>query len=212
MAIPQHHPATAHLPWSDPRVDTVYVLNLAARTSRIADMNAVRGIALDWNLHWVENPVLNHYDWIWTGKRTRFLRREIRREMTHEEKHRPVDEWHDRAIGRWRRGPRGGAKPCTVGKRQRQARRRGVTIAWELKSRDYGEADYAERFVSAVKASGGRAWYFTLAKMRNWGPKLKAFHLAGGEVALDVNEALEPARSTLSEWRPWIDAIWGHYA
>jgi hypothetical protein len=136
-----------HITWRDPRCDTLALLNMAARQGRrFVDLNAcVSKDDTAWNLHWPEGPKLNHYDWIWTGRRTRFLRREIRRPMTGEELHRNVEAWHDAGIARWRRARRGGPKPATVRQRQRQAKRRGVIPCWELKSRAFAEAEVAHR-------------------------------------------------------------------
>jgi hypothetical protein len=214
MLIPQHHPSTAHYLQSDPRVDTVAVLDLAAHTTGYADMNACRLLDGDANVHWPKNPVSNHYSWIWTGRRTKVLRREIRREMTDEERRRPVNEWTTWEFLRWRRGAKGGARPHTVGMRQRQARRRFVKVCWELKSHDYGDNPaWAMRFVSTVKAAGGVAFYFTLATMPKWGPRMRAFRNAGGQTALDINGAkaadVEPALPAFEEF---IDATWGHFA
>jgi hypothetical protein len=210
LAIPQFHPPTAHLPQSDPRVDTVYILNRAARLRIMADMNACRLLDGDAGVHWPNNPVLNHYEWIWTGKR-RWNGTEIRREMTPHEKRRPVDHWTEAEYLRWRRGPKGGRKPATVAKRQRQARRRGVPVCWELKTHDYGDnSAYAQRFVASVKAAGGTAFWFTLAKIPGWQRRMQAFHDAGAQTALDANGATRP--DDLAMWRPHIDAIWGHWA
>jgi hypothetical protein len=201
-----------HVPWDDPRCDTVALLNLTARLGRrFVDCNACRSKdGTSWNLHWPEGPRLNHYDWIWTGKRTRILRREIRRPMTEEELRRDVNQWPDGGIARWRSGRRGGPKPATVARRQRQAKRRRVIICWELKSRDYGEADYAERLVDDVERSGWPAFFMTLVTMHNWGPKLRAVHRAGGQTALLAHGAPRPL--DLEQWRPFIDRIWGRFA
>src|SRR5690349_24843286 len=99
-------PHRVHLPWNDPRCDTIALLNMIARQGRrFGDFNAcVSADDTAWNLHWPEGPRLNHYDWIWTGRRTRILRREIRRPMTGAELRRDVDQWRDAQIVRWRRG------------------------------------------------------------------------------------------------------------
>jgi len=201
-----------HVPWSDLRCDTVALLDLTGREGRrFVDLNACHSSdGVSFNLHWGNGPRLNHYTWIWTGRRTRFLRREIRRPMTEAEIRRDTDEWPAAAILRWRRGKRGGPRPATVARRQAQAARRGVIPCWELKSHDYGQGDYAERFVADVEAAGGQAFYMTLVTMPHWGPKLRAFHQAGGQTALLAHGAPRPP--DLTQWRPFIDRIWGHFA
>lgn len=199
-----------HLNWKDPRCDTVAILNLTARQGRrFVDCNACRSKdGTSWNLHWPNGPRLNHYDWYWTGRRTRFGR-EIRRPMTPAELSRDVDQWTDAEISRWRRARRGGPKPRTVYERQKQARRRGVFICWELKSRDYGQADYAEKFMAAVAASKWPAFVMTLVTMAHWGPKLRAFKQAGAQTALLAHNAPRPA--DLDHWSPYIDRVWGTF-
>jgi hypothetical protein len=200
-----------HLPQSDPYCDTVAMLNMAARRGyRYVDCNAcVSADDTSWNLHWPEGPRLNHYDWIWTGRRTRFLRREIRRPMTQVELSRNVGLWSDAAISRWRRGARGGPRPATVLKRQRQAKRRAVIICWELKSRAYAHDDVAERIVEDVNASGHPAFYMALVTMYGWREKARAIQKAGGQFALLAHGAPRP--SDLENWRPFLSAIWGSF-
>lgn len=210
MQIPQST-HRFHLPWDDLRCDTLAILNMAARRGRrFVDMNAcLSADGTSWNLHWPRGPRLNHYDWIWTGKRT-LLGRERRRPMTRAELDRKTDEWTDRQIARWRRGRHGGPKPKTVYQRQLQAKRRLVICCWDLKSRDYGQADYAEKFVTAVERSGHPAFYMALVTIANWGPKLRAFKRAGGQTALLAHGAPKPA--DLADWRPYIDQVWGGWA
>lgn len=201
-----------HLPWQDPRCDTLELLNIIARHGeRFGDFNACASADdTSWNFHWPEGPKLNHYDWYWTGRRTRVLRREIRRRMTVEELHRDVGSWHDTGIARWRRGPRGGPRPTTVARRQRQAKARGVVICWELKSRSYAADDVAERIVEDVTRSGWPGFFMSLVTMRDWGQKARAIHTAGGQFALLAHNAPKPA--DLDQWRPYITQIWGHFA
>jgi hypothetical protein len=200
-----------HVTWRDPRCDTLALLNMAARQGRrFVDLNAcVSKDDTAWNLHWPEGPKLNHYDWIWTGRRTRFLRREIRRPMTGEELHRNVEAWHDAGIARWRRARRGGPKPATVRRRQRQAKRRGVIPCWELKSRAFAEAEVAQRLVDDVNSSRWPGFYMALVTMRLWGQKARAIHTAGGQFALLAHGAPKPA--DLEHWRPYITRIWGSF-
>lgn len=201
-----------HLLWDDPRCDTLAILNLAARHGRrYVDCNAcVSRDGTSWNLHWPNGPRLNLYDWIWTGRRTRILRREIRRPMTEAELSRDVERWYDSQIARWRRAKRGGPKPATCGDRNRQARNRRVIICWELKSRAYAEAEVAERLVEDVEASRWPAFYMALVTMRAWGPKARAIHNAGGQFALLAHNAPKP--DDLDKWRPFITQIWGRFA
>lgn len=199
-----------HVPWDDPRCDTLALLRLAARQRhRYVDCNAcVSADDTSWNLHWPSGPKLNHYTWIWTGKRTR-LGREIRRPMTAEELHRAVHEWHDAGIARWRRAARGGPRPTTVAKRQRQAKRYHLIICWELKSLTYADADVAERIVDDVRASGNPAFFMALVTMRKWGEKARAISNAGGQFALLAHNAPRPA--DFEHWRPYVTQVWGAF-
>jgi hypothetical protein len=199
-----------HLPWDDPRCDTLEILNIAARHGRrFVDCNAcVSADDTSWNLHWPSGPRLNHYDWIWTGKRT-WYGREKRRPMTAAELSRNVGQWSDAGISRWRRAKHGGPRPATVAKRQRQAKRRSVTICWELKSRAYAETEVAQRIVEDVERSGWPALFMTLVTMRGWGQKARAIHSAGGQFALLAHGAPEP--TDLDMWRPYITRVWGSF-
>lgn len=198
-----------HLPAVDPRCDTLEMLNMAARRGvKYVDCNTI--VSADdtsWNLHWPEGPRLNHYDWIWTGRRR--LGREVRRPMTEAEAHRNVDEWHDEDIARWRRARHGGPRPATVRKRQAQAKRRALIPCWELKSRHHAIAEVAEKLVEDVRASGGRAYFMALVTLRFWGQKARAIHKAGGEFALLAHDAPRP--TDLDTWRPFISAVWGNW-
>jgi hypothetical protein len=200
-----------HLPWDDPDCDTLAFLTWLARHGwRFGDFNAcVSADGTSWCLHWTNGPKLNHYDWIWTGRRTRILRREIRRPMTDEELHRDVDQWHDAGIARWRRAEHGGPKPATCGKRNRQAKRRGVIICWELKSRHFADDEVAQRLVDDVRASKWPAFYMALVTMRLWGQKARAIHNADGQFALLAHDAPKP--DDLDRWRPFITQIWGGF-
>lgn len=198
-----------HLSWRDPRCDTLEFLNMAARNGRrYVDCNAcVSADDTAWNLHWPEGPRLNHYDWLWTGKRRFF--REVRRPMTQAELNRNVGQWSDAGISRWRRGRRGGPRPATVLKRQRQAKRRSVYICWELKSRAFTHPDVAARIVEDVRASGWPAFYMALVTMAGWREKARAIQQAGGQFALLAHGAPRPA--DLDAWRPYLSAIWGTF-
>jgi hypothetical protein len=213
MLVRRQMPASthrAHVPWRDPRCDTLALLNMAARRGeKFVDLNVCASADYTgWNLHWPEGPLLNHYDWIATGRRR--WGREIRRPMTHAELHRPVDQWADEDIARWRRARRGGPKPAQCSKRQRQANRRALIPCWELKSRHFAEADVAEKLVEQINAQGREAFYMTLVTMRKWGEKARAIHNAGGQFALLAHGAPKPA--DLDKWRPFITQVWGRFA
>lgn len=202
----------AHLPQSDPRCDTVTVLNMAALrrpSRRFADMNAV-GV---WNLHWEEGPGLNQY--------THIVDHGKLRPMTHAELHRPVLDWPEPEILLWRKNvgtekkPKW-ARPFRVDERQKQANRRLVYVTWELKSPEHREPTLAHRFVSLLKAVGGRWCVMTLVNMRWYGEKLTAFKdamtalKAGRGTALLAHD--EPRPADLHEFYPSkIDRIWGRF-
>lgn len=198
--MPAFDPPRAHLPQSDPRCDTVTVLNMAARCRpghRFADMNAV-GI---WNLHWPEGPELNHFT-------HRMVKGHLER-MPVALRRRAVLSWPESEVLTWRknvgtaRRPKW-VRPFTVGERQAQARRRFVVITWELKAREFASLSLARRFTEMVNAAGGRWCVFTLAVMAEWEGKLRAFHSLGVGTALSVNGA---ARANYR--RTYIDRIWG---
>lgn len=198
-----------HLPWNDPRCDTLTFLNIAARRGvKFVDCNAV--VSADgtaWNMHWGNGPRLNHYDWIWTGKRR--WGREVRRPMTEVELRRDVGRWSDEAISRWRRAKHGGPKPATVRQRQRQAKRRAVYVCWELKSAEFGDPEVAARVVEDVHSSGWPGLFMALVTMRAWRQKARAIKEAGGQFALLAHDAPKPA--DLEQWRPYIERIWGTF-
>lgn len=199
-----------HLLQSDPRCDTLEMLNMAARRGeKYVDCNACASADdTAWNLHWPEGPRLNHYDWMWTGKRTIFGR-EKRRPMTAGELARNVGQWSDAGISRWRRGARGGPRPATVRKRQRQAKRRALYVCWELKSRSFAYLDVAERIVEDVRASGWPAFFMSLVTMREWGQKARAIKQAGGQFALLAHNAPKPP--DFDQWHPYVERVWGEF-
>jgi hypothetical protein len=211
------HTNRAHLEQKDGRCDTVTVLNMATQHKKdrhgqvYADMNACALKDGDANVHWADGPFKNHYDHLATVDEHG---RETRREMTEEEKHRPVAKWTTEEFLRWRRGKSGGPRPFTVAMRQKQAADLDVVICWELKSRLYQSAKRAERFVKAVEDSNHKAYYMTLVTMAAWGPKLKAFKEAGGQTALLPHNARKtPTREARLEiFKPHIDRYWGNWA
>jgi hypothetical protein len=168
----------AHLLQRDPRCDTRTVLKMARRlASKSADMNAVRGLDTDWNLHWADSMAKNHFNHI---KPSRW--RPIR-PCSHAEGSARPDHLTRAQVKRYRkRVGRRWVIPFTVAERQAQARRLGVKVFWELKSSDYAIA--AERFVAAAKSAGGKWAVMTLINMRNWQSKLEAFHEAGAPTYL----------------------------
>jgi hypothetical protein len=192
----------AHALQSDPRCDQVALLDYARKHSKVADFNAVAGkirtlrngakTATHWNLHWADGPGKNHYHFIWTGKRNR-RGQEIRRAMTREELNRNVNQWNDLDILRWRKTLRptkgvGRHKPATVRTRAWQARFRGVTMGWELKSREYGtDPMLAVTFKQQATVPGGRFFVFTLTSMANYHGKMVYFHRAGVPTLLSVH-------------------------
>lgn len=195
----------AHLPQSDPRCDTLYVLLLAMWHRIYADMNAVAGLEDDWNFHWVEGPGMNHFRHIIDARTGRL------RPMTWAELHKPVAQWKTAEIRRWRKQVgRRWLRPFTVAERQRQANRLRVPVTWELKSRTYGLPAVATRFVRALNAVGGRWCVMTLVTMANWAQKLTAFHNAGAGTALLAHGAARPPDLHLYSPR-YIDRIWGNF-
>lgn len=206
----------AHLKSRNLRCDTVTVLNMAKNHDegqRFADMNACALKDGDANAHWPDTPVKNHYAHVWTGELDADGKEE-RRPMTDEERSRPLIEWTTEEFLRWRRGMKGGPRPATVGMRQREAISRGVTICWELKSREYRIAANAERFLATVNETDHTTYYMTLVTMAFWGPKLKAFKLAGGETALLPHGArkTKEIEDKLVEFKDHIDRVWGRWA
>jgi len=204
----------AHLPWDDPRVDTIYVLVMAKRGPGKADMNACALADSDANCHWPDGPVKNHFTWIWTGKYDA-KGREIRRRLSTAERSRPMILWTEAQYLRLRRAEYGGRKPATVEMRQRQAVRLGVEIDWELKSKQYRQPALAQRFMAALNRAGGRHAIMTLVTLRYWGQKLKAFKQAGAhKTALLPHGVRKTAwiKGQLAIYGRYIDAYWGTWA
>lgn len=205
----------AHLKQSNGRCDTITVLHMAANHPgklKYADMNACALKDDDANLHWPAGPGKNHYDHIATGKDSNG--RETRRRMKRAELNKPVIEWTREEFLTWRRGPRGGPRPATVAMRQAEAKKLGVIICWELKSREYRVGAHAQRFVRAVVDSKHKGYYMTLVTMAFWGPKLRAFKNAGGETALLAHGVRKTTRiaAGLDTFGPSIDRIWGSFS
>lgn len=204
----------AHLPWDNPLVDTVHVLAMARKGSGSADMNAIALADADACGHWADGPVKNHWTWIWTGKRDH-KGREIRRRLSTAERSRPMIFWTAEKFLRLRRAEYGGRKPRLVGQIQAIANRLGVRVCWEIKSKQYARQALANRFMASLKQTGGRYAIMTLVTMRNWGPKLKAFKLAGaGLTALLPHGQRKTVtiRAQLLVYGRYIDKYWGSWA
>lgn len=209
--IPAQHPPTFHLKQSDPRCDTFYVLRQARLRRGWADCNACPLLDDDANVHWPDGPAKNQYDWIWTGRRDR-RGREIRREMSPDEKHRPTHLWTAQQFLRWRRGPKGGPKPKLVRQRQRQAALLRVKIAWDVKGQVYGnQPSAAARLVRNVRRGGGYGVFFVLANGFNWKQKCQNLKRGGGLVALNAYRQPKPGDlETLRTYR-FFDVVWGRW-
>lgn len=201
----------AHLEQRDPRCDTVVVLNMAKRHpagKRYADMNACPGADNDWNLHWVDNMRKNKFTHIKDAKTGHI------RECTHEEATKPVLEIHTAEMRRYRKKVAGRwVAPATVFQRQRQAHQRGVIICWEIKSRMYKLAKYAQRFAKELLRSNWPAYVMTLVGMADFGPKLKAFKQAGVQTALLGHGTKMTATKIkqLQTYHGYIDRQWGAF-
>ena len=210
MGIPLHHPPTCHLKHSDVRVDTLYVLRWAWRTTGWADMNACPLLDEDVCGHWPNNPVWNHYTWIWTGRRTK-TGREIRRPLTHAERIRPLLNWTWAEYKLLRSAEKGGHKPRTVQQVQRRAALLRVKIAWDVKGSVYARYPrIARRLVAKVKAGRGVGVFFVLADTGHWRAKVANLHAAGGLVAINAHGAKKP--DDLAEVRKHADAVWGRWS
>lgn len=209
---------TVHFKQSDPRCDSLWGINLVADmdpVERDLDLNACAGAKTDWNLHWPDGPLSNHYGYMfvrynWRGK-------EVRREMTFDEKHRPVMQWKDSGIQRWRKTLEPGKsveskqKPATVKKRSYQCRVRGVRPHWELKSAQYRYPSMAERIVYAITASGfKKATVMVLATIPYWRGKCMSASLAGAHVTLLAHDAPRPV--DLLDWFEYINNVSGSWS
>lgn len=208
VAVIPHAPR-AHRLARDPLCDQLAVMNTAARRRpgrRVADYNACRLKDGNANLHYADSAVKNGYRWIKEkGKKLR--------PMTDAELFRKVESWTVAGFLTWRKPlKRKGRKtrwlmPATVGQRQAQARRRGVTIGWELKSRSYAILANAVSFVREVTRAGGKWFVMTLVNMVGWAGKLEAFKRAGAPTALLAHGQHKPAN--LAGEMQWIDTILG---
>lgn len=203
----------AHLSSTDPRCDTVTVLNIAARRApgrRFADMNAVVGSTDDWNLHYARGPEANHFT-----HRINPVTKKLER-MPESLRRLKVNAWTTPQIKGWRKNVGTAAKPkwvrpFTCVERQAQAKVRRVIICWELKSSLYRKSKYATRLVLSMKATRWTAYYMTLVTMPYWAEKLTAFRRAGGQTAIQPHGAKRPANFNGLHPDP-IQRIWGHFS
>lgn len=136
-----------------------------------------------------------------------------RRAMTKAELDRPVYKWKLADIKKWRQTPKRGVRLQTR-VRPRDflevitfAKKKGVIVTPELKSNRFKRPAIARKMKTQVDSIGAVVFPMTLVTMSNWGPKLKAFHEAGFQVALLTHGHKVP--NNLPKWAPYIDAYWG---
>lgn len=140
-----------------------------------------------------------------------------RRRMSAKELDRPIHKWNIEEIKRWRRTAKLGTsyasrvKPESFVTLVKYAKKRNVVICAELKSILFARyPEIAVKMKSQVTALRAKVYIMTLVTMRGWRSKLRNFHNAGFETALLAHRAPKPA--DLSEWRKYIDRIWGRFA
>lgn len=207
-------------PWTDRLHLTPYWLGDSRYAIRIAARKAVGrdgGRFIDLNFQRTLDGVVNcHWG---TARRNGFyfivVRPGKRRPLTEEELDRPIAEWATADVIRWRRTKRAGLSLAsririyTFAEQVRYAARRGVRICAELKSKTFDDLRVAAQMVAVSVRNNAGVIFMTLVTMPNWGPKLRAFHEAGGQTALLAHGAARP--TNLEHFRPYIDQIWGDF-
>jgi hypothetical protein len=160
-------------------------------------------------LHW-DTAAKNGYRFIQVS-------RIKRRPMTREELYRPVGSWSAEDIKKWRRTARvtrkyeSRVRPYTFTELIQYAKRRGVIICAELKSRRFGtDPTIAEKMYANCVKYGVTVYPMTLVTMAYWAQKMINFKRAGFETALLAHNARRPAN--LAGILPYIDRVWGRFS
>lgn len=137
-----------------------------------------------------------------------------RREMTHDELDRPLNQWKARGVKRWRRTKYRGTTyesqfgPMKFSEMLSIAKAYHVVICPETKSRTFAtQSKWASLMRAQVDAAGVTVYPMTLVTMRGWGQKARNFKHEGFEFALLQHNARIPP--DLDRWRPYIAAYWG---
>lgn len=139
-----------------------------------------------------------------------------RRPMTREELDRPSEEWLSKDVVRWRRTARAGlsyesrVRPLLFAEACRRCARWRVRLCAEWKSPKLANPVRANRMRRLATLAGAVVYAMTLVTMPGWREKLRAAKQAGFPTALLAHGAPRPA--DLTEQRPFIDTIWGHFA
>ena len=138
------------------------------------------------------------------------------RKMTKKELRRKVGggkrRWSDAQVARWRRGPSpSSAHPHTLQEHFERARKIGIDLIPELKSRAFGRTVPAEHVVAAAEAARVEPWFMTLWYMLGVKAKVTAIVKAGGQIAIifGKRKALRAvARRVTKTWAVKPTRIW----
>ena len=187
MSMPRALPRTHFKPsWKG---DRLYAIKLVSQMKaggdgkKAIDMNFVWGQHKAWCLHWNTPYMNNYYFYLDPGAKRA-------RRMKTKELRRPVQQWTDVQIARWRRSPNpNSAKPASYATCVRYAHSKGVIVVAELKSAAFATEEAASYMVRNAKKSQHPAYFMALLQMKNCRGKAEAIHKAGGEFAVIFGRA-----------------------
>ena len=157
------------------------------------------------NFHWPD-PYRNNYHYVVDAKTHRV------RPMTKRELHGEINKfWTEEGVWRWRQGPSIDSwRPHSYRSTIRHARKVGVRVNAELKSKWYRRKDVAKQLIDSARKEDHPAWYMSLWQMGYCRGKADAIITQGGYYAIiwgghvnqkDAHEA--------SKWNPAPSRYWG---
>lgn len=165
-------------------------------------LKSLGGVAF--NIHW-NNPYQNGYHFVVDAKTGNV------RPMTPKELHGKINEfWSEEGVWRWRRGPsKDSWHPRSYRATVRHARKVGVRVNAELKSKAFRRKDVAKQLVTSAQKEDHPAWYMSLWSMGYCEGKARAIIGAGGEYAIIFGGKWNyPAMNKARRWAVPPTRLW----